>query len=325
MNRRLPLSLLALALLAVAGLATATEMAIHNDMDGDSKSDLIWHNASTGAIVYWPAADYGLRKSVTIGNPGIRTTPVFAFTDVWSWDRPRVMLLLRDASTGFQYQVGIESQGASSFYFKEQPVAVGDFNGNGAADAFIRSDATGKNSFLFEFGWAPPTYFYDVLVSYSTGTAPAVALSWKVAGIGDFDGDGRSDILWRNATTGRNAIWRSGNSATGLGIATVSNLDWKIAAIGDFNGDGRSDILWRNTRSGVNVIWRSGNVLDPQAVATVTDQRWKVVATGDFNGDGKWDLVWRHATTGADVLWKSANSATRETLPTVSLAWSLLM
>ena len=31
-----------------------------------------------------------------------------------------------------------------------------------------------------------------------------------VAGVGDFNGDGKSDILWRNTSTGVNAIWRSG-------------------------------------------------------------------------------------------------------------------
>jgi hypothetical protein len=37
-----------------------------------------------------------------------------------------------------------------------------------------------------------------------------------VVGTGDFDGDGKSDLLWRNSATGTNTIWRSANSATGL-------------------------------------------------------------------------------------------------------------
>ena len=38
-------------------------------------------------------------------------------------------------------------------------------------------------------------------------------LNWKVAGTGDFNGDGKSDICWRNSSTGENAIWNSGDAA----------------------------------------------------------------------------------------------------------------
>jgi hypothetical protein len=31
--------------------------------------------------------------------------------------------------------------------------------------------------------------------------------SWTVAGTGDFNADGKIDILWRNTATGMNAVW----------------------------------------------------------------------------------------------------------------------
>src|SRR3546814_12483955 len=65
----------------------------------------------------------------------------------------------------------------------------------------------------------------------------------------DFNGDGKSDILWRNIRTGRNTIWKSGDRATEQAMGSVANLRWKIAAIGDYNGDGKSDVLWRHSRS----------------------------------------------------------------------------
>ena len=35
--------------------------------------------------------------------------------------------------------------------------------------------------------------------------------NWKIVGTGDFDGDGKSDIFWRNTSTGENAIWGAGD------------------------------------------------------------------------------------------------------------------
>jgi hypothetical protein len=43
-------------------------------------------------------------------------------------------------------------------------------------------------------------------VTQSTGVA-TVPTTWAIAGTGDFNGDGKSDILWHNTTTGDVAIW----------------------------------------------------------------------------------------------------------------------
>jgi hypothetical protein len=44
---------------------------------------------------------------------------------------------------------------------------------------------------------------------------------WKIVGQGDFDGDGKDDILWRSAADGRNTVWRSANNATQTQLTTV--------------------------------------------------------------------------------------------------------
>ena len=73
-----------------------------------------------------------------------------------------------------------------------------------------------------------------------------------INGVGDFDGDGKSDILWRNTTTGDVGLWE----LNGASIALATNIangvasNWVINGVGDVNGDGKSDIIWRNTTTG---------------------------------------------------------------------------
>jgi len=114
---------------------------------------------------------------------------------------------------------------------------------------------------------------------------------------GDFNGDGKSDVFWRNSSTGADAIWKSGNPSTPQLVASVSNLSWVVAGKGDFDGDGMSDVFWRNQGTGANVIWRSGNPATPRAVVGVSNQSWQVAAVGDFDGDGRSDVFWRNYVT----------------------------
>lgn len=135
---------------------------------------------------------------------------------------------------------------------------------------------------------------------------------------GDFDGDGKSDVLFRHTGSGQNVIWKSANGATQQAMTAVPNLSWKVAGTGDFNGDGKADVLWRNTSSGANVIWKSASsaAADAQAVATVADRNWNVAGVGDFNGDGRSDILWRHSG-GRNVIWLSGSSTTQAAVATV--------
>jgi hypothetical protein len=93
----------------------------------------------------------------------------------------------------------------------------------------------------------------------------------------DFNGDGRSDILWRNNQDGRNTIWQSANATTQQATTGVTDMAWKVVGTGDFDGDGKADILWRNANDGRNAIWKSGNAATQQVTTGVTDRAWIVV------------------------------------------------
>jgi hypothetical protein len=111
------------------------------------------------------------------------------------------------------------------------------------------------------------------------GTMPT---TWSIVGTGDFNGDRKSDILWRD-TAGDVAIWEmNGTSilnASATYVATVAPGTWSIAGVGDFNGDGYSDILWHDT-SGDVAIWEMNgtSILNASAtyVATVSPSTWTI-------------------------------------------------
>ena len=85
-----------------------------------------------------------------------------------------------------------------------------------------------------------------------------------------FNGDGKSDILWRD-TSGNVAIWfMSGvQIVQSAGVETVPTA-WTIVETGDFDGDGKSDILWHDTSANVANWFTNGTqVTQFEGVATV--------------------------------------------------------
>ena len=132
-----------------------------------------------------------------------------------------------------------------------------------------------------------------------------VATSWSIAGSGDFNSDGKPDILWQNTSTGQRVIWLM-NGATFQSFVSFATLatSWSIAGSGDFNGDGKADILWQNTSTGQRVIWLMNGTTFQSFVSFATvDTSWSIAGSGDFNGDGKADILWQNNSTGQRVIW----------------------
>ncbi|PYP94126.1 MAG: hypothetical protein DMD38_16350, partial [Gemmatimonadetes bacterium] len=181
-----------------------------------------------------------------------------------------------------------------------QVAGVGDFDGDGKADILWRNSATGENYIYFMDGTA---------IKPTEGFIRTVAdQNWQVVGVGDFDGDGKADILWRNSTTGQNYLYlMNGTAIAGEGyLRTVADQSWQVAGIGDFDGDGKADFLWRNSSTGENYIYpMNGLVIKATEgfIRTVADQTWKVAGIGDYDGDGKADILWRNSATGDNYLY----------------------
>ena len=86
----------------------------------------------------------------------------------------------------------------------------------------------------------------DPAVGNVGGHGPDV--SYQVAGVADFTGDRKADILWHHATRGEVWVWTM-NGATRLAetwAGTVPDTDYGIVGSGDYDGDGKADILWHH-------------------------------------------------------------------------------
>jgi len=138
---------------------------------------------------------------------------------------------------------------------------------------------------------------------FSSGTnVDAPDPAWTIRGIGDFDGDGHDDVLFRSAE-GRTLIWfMNKGRKTGEASGSSPGLDWAVQGIGDFDGDGRADILWRSA-SGVLAFSSRGT--DWNDVSAPVSPGWGVAAIGDFNGDAHADILWRHSTGRIEIWFMS--------------------
>lgn len=113
----------------------------------------------------------------------------------------------------------------------------------------------------------------------------------------------RSDILWRNNTTGM--VYR--HRMNGFGIASQgfayqeADTAWKIAGQDDFDGDGVLDLLYRHDTDGRVYVLRflaNGSPAGGGLVATEPNAAWRIVGTPDLDGDGRADLLWWNNATG---------------------------
>jgi hypothetical protein len=157
-------------------------------------------------------------------------------------------------------------------------------------------------------------------------------LKWKIVGTGDFDGDNKTDILWRyNGTGGNSAVWLM-DGTTKLSSAPIpaqSVLSWEIVGTGDFNNDQKVDIVWRNKTNGKNQVWLMNGLTRTSVVniPSQTNLTWKIVGCGDFNGDDKTDILWRYQGTGGKNQVWIMNGTTRQSIVNIkaeiNLNWQI--
>lgn len=77
------------------------------------------------------------------------------------------------------------------------------------------------------------------------------AAGFTVIGTGDFDGDGKSDIILRNNTTGDAQVWRmTGTTMAGSPVDISAPAGFTLLGAEDVDKNGYSDLLWQDSTTG---------------------------------------------------------------------------
>lgn len=118
----------------------------------------------------------------------------------------------------------------------------------------------------------------------------------------DYDGNGKSDLVWRNSSSGYIAMWLMNGATPASSAVIYASSAWNVTHTGDLSGDGKTDLLWRST-GGQTSAWLMNGTSTAASAVLLTDPAWSVVRVADLTGDGKSDLIWRNGSTGQTAVW----------------------
>jgi hypothetical protein len=187
------------------------------------------------------------------------------------------------------------------------PMVRADMNADGKPDLVWRNTTTGQVVVWYMDGVNRTT---SAVLWPATNASDA---AWIPMAGGDFNADGKPDLVWRNSTTGRVVVWfMDGATRTGTAviwaITTPADAAWVPLASGDFNGDTKPDLIWRHSTTGRVIIWYMDGATRTGTSAlwsptNASETAWRPMATGDFNADAQVDIIWRNTDTGQVLVW----------------------
>ena len=196
-------------------------------------------------------------------------------------------------------------------------VGTGDFNGDGRDDILWRSERRRSSP----TGSARPTAASPAMTPMRSRSVPT---SWHIVGTGDFNGDGRDDILWRN-DSGPVSDWLGqanggfvGNDANACGVRADELARGRHRRL-QRRRPRRHPLAHDNGGSSpTGSASANGSFASNDANAWRTvPTNWHIAGTGDFNGDGRDDILWRNDDGAVQRLGSARpTAASPATMPT---------
>ena len=226
-----------------------------------------------------------------------------------------------DRSIELRLMQGLQVLKASSFTLSSPGHVIptsGDFNGDGKADILFRLDDGSTQVWLMN-GTSTDATSFGVTALMPGG------YGWEVAHVADFNGDGKSDILWRNAS-GAVGLWlMDGGTVLSRSTLMPAGYGWSPVLVGDFNGDGKADIVWRNTDGSVSMWLMNGTSIVDRGPLLGRGSTLGPLQVGDFNGDRKSDLLFQDSADGSVQVWimDGRSSTSTATIMPANGSWTV--
>ena len=151
-----------------------------------------------------------------------------------------------------------------------------------------------------------------------------VGLGYSVAATGDFNGDGKVDLVWSSSADDLYMWTGNGSGFASKRIGTYPAA-WKVVGAADVNGDGKADLLFYNATQHLLGYWlMSGTeVQKMRNIGPVGPGYW-VAGIGDFNGDGKADIVWTSNSNDLYMWVGNGTGFTSRKIGTYPAGWQVL-
>jgi hypothetical protein len=158
---------------------------------------------------------------------------------------------------------------------------------------------------------AVPGGQFQAAVNYGAGSEPIFVA------LGDFNGDGRLDIVVTNFSASvhngsANVLLGNGDGTFQAAVSYSVGGNPISVAVGDFNGDGKADLAVCNFGGYVSVLLGNGDGTFRPAVNYSVAGALTSIAMGDFDGDGNADLVVTNwGSSGVSVLLGNGDGPSR--------------
>ena len=266
---------------------------VHNDVNGDGKSDILFTNPATGQLVYWimsgnrfisyagfaAGSAYHPIGTGDFNGDGEADVIWTDGTSVWAW--------LSNGNGGFTGpKIGALPAGSGWTL-----VGCIDINGDGKQDLVWYNPNTQYIQYWLMNG-------STVVSTHQTAILPGL----KAVGVGDFNGDRLGDIAFVSGTGTQSLyIWiGNGTSFTQYKSNVTIGSGWQFAGVGDVNGDRMSDVLWVLPQTGTVWYWLMNGPTVFANKQTTAGASFKLAGIGDFDGDGYADVLWQSSD---NVIW----------------------